>query len=194
MQVAIGGKSIDILYDEQRIAARITQLAYQISGWHAERAHPAAPDPDHHLLVIPLLRGSFVFAADLLREMSRLGVHPHIDFMTLSSYDSNTESSGEVVLQRDIREVVKARDILLVDDILDSGRTLHFARSLMVERGARQVKTAVLLEKPGKAVVDIRADYIGFSVPDQFVVGYGLDYAHQYRELPFIGVMAENTE
>lgn len=189
----IGNRSVDILYDEARIAGRIHELSQQIARWHADRQNSlATADNDgteQVLMVIPLLRGSFVFASDLLRAMANDGVHPHIDFLTLSSYGDQTTSSGEVQIYKDIRESVEGRDILLVDDILESGRTLHFAQSLMMERGARQVSSVVLLEKPGKRKVDIQADFTGFSVPDRFVVGYGLDYANRYRELPFIGAI-----
>ena len=117
------------------------------------------------------------------------GVHPEIEFMTLSSYGSGTQSSGEVKLNSDVSSDMTGKTVLIVDDILESGRTLHFATELLVNRGASAIKTAVLLEKPGKLEVKTKADFVGFSIPDKFVVGYGLDYANHYRELPFIGFM-----
>jgi len=136
------------------------------------------------------LKGSFVFTADLLRALHYHGVHPRIDFMTLSSYGTGTESSGEVVITRDITDDVRGAKILLIDDILESGRTLAFARALLQERGAETVRLCVLLDKPEKRKTKLNADYVGFSIGDAFVVGYGLDYAHYYRELPFIGTIS----
>ncbi len=114
-------------------------------------------------------------------------LHPQIDFMMLSSYGSSTRSSKQVQVNRDISEEITGRHVLLVDDILESGRTLHFARGLLAEREAASIKIAALLEKPGKRELVIDADFLGFKVPDKFVVGYGLDYANHYRELPYIG-------
>lgn len=169
---------IDVLIPVHDIHARVKGIAQDI-----------AADFKDDVMIIPLLRGSFVFAADLLRALHYEGLQPQLDFMTLASYGRGTSSSGEVQLVKDIVESVEGRDVLIVDDILESGRTLTFARDLIKSRGARSVKIAVLLEKPGKRKVAIDADYIGFVVQDKFVVGYGLDYANFYRELPFIGVL-----
>jgi len=136
-----------------------------------------------------ILKGSFVFAADLIRALDRAGVKPQVDFMTLSSYGEGTASTGEVQLSRDISEDVTGRDVLIVDDILESGRTLAFASELMTSRGASTVQTCLLLDKAEKRQVPIEADYKGFVVDDRFVVGYGLDLAHHYRGLPYIGVV-----
>lgn len=167
-----------VLYTADQIRDRVSSLARII-------ALEVAPD----VMIVALLRGSFVFAADLIREFHLLGMQPQIDFMTISSYGKSAQSSGEITVNRDLEESVGGRDVLIIDDILESGRTLHFARTLINERGAKTVKIAVLLEKPGKRKVEISADYIGFTIPDQFVVGYGLDYANYYRELPYIGVV-----
>lgn len=167
-----------VLYSSEQIAERIESLARII-------ALGVPPD----VMIVALLRGSFVFAADLIRALHVLGIQPQIDFMTLSSYGAATESSGNVTIHRDMSEAVEGRDVLIIDDILESGRTLNHARSLIEDRGAKSVKIAVLLEKPGKRVIDVKADYVGFTIPDQFVVGYGLDYANYYRELPYIGVV-----
>lgn len=171
-------RSIPVLFPATEIKERVESLAAEIAA--------AIPG---EFLIVSLLRGSFMFTADLVRELYAIGVHPQIDFMTLSSYGSATESSGSVVIGRDVTDEVKDRQVLILDDILETGRTLRFAHDLLIERGAKDVKIAVLLEKPGKLQVAAKADFVGFSIPDKFVVGYGLDYANHYRELPFIGYM-----
>lgn len=140
-------------------------------------------------MLVALLKGSFVFAADLVRALHLVGCHPQIDFMTLSSYGNNKTSSGSVQVERDLSDEVAGKQIVLVDDILESGRTLNYARGVLEERGAASTHIAVLLEKPGKRVLELSADFVGFTIPDRFVVGYGLDYANYYRELPFIGAL-----
>lgn len=170
--------SITPLFSAEDIAARVSELAHDI-------VRTCPPD----LLVVALLRGSFVFAADLIRALHAAGASPQVDFMTLSSYGNSTQSSGAPTQLRDMNENVQGRHLLLIDDILESGRTLQYAKELLSARGAASVHVAVFLEKPGKCVTDIRADFTGFRIPDHFVVGYGLDYANFYRELPFIGVL-----
>ncbi len=170
--------AIETLISEEDIAGRVIGLAGEIAG-----------SAGKNLLIVVILKGSFVFAADLIRALERAGVEPQVDFMTLSSYGTGTESSGSVALVRDISEDVSGRDVLIVDDILESGRTLAFARDLMRTRGASTVRTCLLLDKAGKRDVPIEADYCGFEIGDSFVVGYGLDYAHHYRGLPYIGVV-----
>ena len=174
--VEIDGHRIAVLFTEKDIAERIEAIAREIS----------AKKP-HRLLVVPVLKGSFVFAADLIRAMHRAGLSPEIDFMMLASYRDKTRSSGKVEVLRDIETPVDDRDVLLIDDILESGRTLAYAKDLLAARGARSVETAVLLEKPGHLAANIEAEYRGFLCPDKFVVGYGMDMAHQFRELPFVG-------
>lgn len=171
---------VHTLYDADAIARRNEELAREIA---------ARTGPD--LLVVAILRGSFVFAADLIRALHHAGLSPHIEFLQLASYREATVSSGQVEILRDIDSDPHGRDLLLVDDILESGRTLAFAKDLMAARGARKVFTCVLLEKPGKRAVQINADFIGFRCPDRFLVGYGMDIAHSYRELPFIGIVEE---
>lgn len=142
------------------------------------------------VMLVALLKGSFVFAADLIRAMHRAGMRPQVDFLTIGSYGAGTKSSGKVTLHRDITEAVEGRDIVLVDDILESGGSLRFAKDLIAARGAKTIHIAVLLEKAGKCKhPDIKGDFVGFSIPDRFVVGYGLDYANSYRELPYIGML-----
>lgn len=142
---------------------------------------------NEQLVIVGVLRGSFMFLADLVRELHPRGLHPCIDFMTLSSYGSATESSGNVHVTKDISVDLTGKKVLLIDDILDSGRTLRFATRHLENKGAASVLTCCLLDKPSRRVVDITADFIGFEIPDTFVVGYGLDYDSHYRELPFLG-------
>ena len=174
----IGIPRIRVLFDEDTIARRNEELAQEIA-----RAKP------ENLLVVVVLKGSFMFAADLIRALHRAGLDPQVEFVHLSSYREGTVSSGQVTILRDVESDVRGRDVLLVDDILESGRTVTFAKDLLMARGAKRVLTAVLLEKPGKRAVNITADFVGFTCPDLFVVGYGMDVAHSYRQLPFVGVV-----
>jgi hypoxanthine phosphoribosyltransferase len=176
----VRGRSLRVLYDAETIARRNVEMAAEIkaAGYR-------------NLLVISILKGSFVFAADLIRALHVAGLSPEVEFISLSSYKTGTTSTGKVSLVRDVETDVKGRDVLLVDDILESGRTLAFARNLMLKRGARRVAIAVLLEKPGKLAQPLKADHVGFVCPDLFVVGYGMDVAHAFRELPFVGVVED---
>ena len=174
------GRTIDVLFSEETIAARVDAMAREI----------AAARPDD-LMVIAILKGSFMFAADLLRALHREGLEPQVEFMMLSSYGSGTTSSGIVKIIRDIDTDVAGRSVLIIDDILESGRTLAFAKRLTEDRGAKEVKVAVLLDKPGKRKAQIDADIVGISCADVFVVGYGMDAAHAYRQLPFVGVVTD---
>lgn len=171
-------RRVSVLFSAEAIAARNDALAREVAALQAER-----------LLVVAVLKGSFVFAADLIRSMHQAGLAPEVEFISLSSYREATQSSGTVTIVHDIDSDVSGRDVLLVDDILESGRTLAFAKDLLAARGARRVLTCVLLEKPEKRAVTIDADLVGFSCPDHFVVGYGMDVGHAYRELPFVGVI-----
>ena len=166
----------EFLIDKAAIAERVDALVDEIME----------TGPPDRLVIIGLLKGSFMFLADLMRSFHRHHVHPRIDFMTLSSYGSSTESSGSVEVINDIRENPEGADVLLVDDILDTGRTLAFTRQLMLDRGAKSVSTCVLLDKKAHRAVEFEADFTGFEIGNHFVVGYGLDYANQYRELPYI--------
>jgi hypoxanthine phosphoribosyltransferase len=170
-------KEIEVLFSATTIARRNLELAKEI----ASRDY-------HDLLVISVLKGSFVFAADLIRAMHDAGLSPEVEFIFISSYGAG-KVSGEVRVLRDIDNEVKDRDVLLIDDILESGKTLKFARDLMLSRGARSCSIAVLLDKRMRRQAQIDADYVGFDCPDYFVVGYGMDVAHAFRELPFVGVV-----
>lgn len=177
-------ENLQVLISAAEIASRVSALAHEIA---------AKLPPD--VMIVSLLRGSFVFTADLIRALHNVQTHhmrPQVDFMTLASYHQGTVSSGTIQIMRDLTEDVTGRDVLIVDDILESGRTLTYAKNLVVARNAKSVKIAVLLEKPGHRKVDIEADFVGFTIPDKFVVGYGLDYANYYRELPYVGVITES--
>jgi len=169
---------IDVIFSADEIKLRIEELAKQIS---AERLQ--------NLLVVPVLKGSFIFAADLIRALHGAGISPEIDFMSLASY-RGTVSLGQVEIVRDINTSIESRDVLIIDDILESGHTLAFAKDLLSARGARRVMTCVLLEKPTRRAVEIEADFLAYRCPDVFVVGYGMDLDHRFRELPFVGRIA----
>jgi len=173
-----GDTKIRVLFDAETIAARNNALAKEI-----------AATAQGQLLVIAVLKGSFIFAADLIRALHAAGLAPEVEFVSLSSYRDGTVSSGTVTVLHDVESEVRGRDVLLIDDILESGRTLAYAKDLFAARGARRVLTCVLLEKPNKRAVSLKADFIGFECPDLFVVGYGMDVAHAFRELPFVGVV-----
>jgi hypoxanthine phosphoribosyltransferase len=173
----VRGKDIEILFSASAIARRNLELAKEI----------AARDY-HDLLVISILKGSFIFAADLIRAMHDAGISPEVEFIFISSYGAGT-TAGEVRVLRDIDNDVTGRDILLIDDILESGNTLKYTRDLMLSRGASNVDIAVLLDKRMRRKADIDPDFVGFDCPDHFVVGYGMDVAHAFRELPFVGIV-----
>jgi hypoxanthine phosphoribosyltransferase len=174
--VTIDGHRVEVLFSEGEIAERVREIAEAVAKQKPER-----------LLVVPILKGSFVFAADLLRAFYRSGLRLEVDFMMLASYRQATVSSGQIEVLRDIETDVRGRDVLLIDDILESGRTLAYAKDLLAARGARRTMTAVLLDKAGQRAAEIEADFKGFDCPDKFVIGYGMDMAHAFRELPFVG-------
>jgi hypoxanthine phosphoribosyltransferase len=175
----VRGRNIEILFSAAEIARRNLELARDIAAREF-----------HDLLVISILKGSFIFAADLIRCMHGAGLAPEVEFILISSYGAGTES-GAVKILRDIDAAVAGRDVLLVDDILESGNTLKFTRGLVLGRGARSVSIAVLLDKRGRRQSGIEAEFVGFACPDRFVVGYGMDAAHTFRELPFVGAVTD---
>ena len=170
--------AVSVRFSAAEIAARVDVMA-------AELAAQLPPET----LGVSVLKGSFVFAADLIRALSRAGADWAMDFLTLSSYGTGTQTSGSVRIVRDIVDDVRERDVLLVDDILESGFTLSFAKKLMTERGARHVRICTLLDKPHKRRTELKADFTGFEAGDEFLVGYGLDWAHRFRGLPYIGAV-----
>lgn len=166
----------DVLISAQEIRNRVDELVEEMR--YACRGE--------NFVMIGILRGSFIFLADLVRALYHHGVRPRIDFLTLESYGSGTESSGHVKVAKDITMDVQGAEVMLIDDILDTGRTLAFAREHLLAKGARSVQTCALLDKPDRRVVPFTADFRGFVIPNEFVVGYGLDYDSYYRELPYI--------
>lgn len=169
-------EKVEVLLSEEKVDKRIRELGEQLSRDYAGKSI--------HLICI--LKGASFFMCELAK---RITVPVSIDFMSLSSYGSDTESSGEVKIKKDIEESLEGRNVLVVEDIVDTGRTLKYLVELLKDRGAADVKLCALLDKPERRVVDIEADYIGFSIPDEFVVGYGLDYDQRYRNLPYIGAV-----
>jgi hypoxanthine phosphoribosyltransferase len=174
-------QTIRTLFSAEAIAERVGSLAREIAG--------TSP---RDVVIVAILKGSFIFAADLIRALHREGLRPEIDFIFLASYGAGTVSGGEVRVLRDVEIALAGREVVIVDDILDSGRTLHFAKTLLAERGPKAVKTCVLIDKQVPRAAPIAPDFVGFRCPPVFVVGYGMDLAHCYRELPFIGEMAKS--
>ena len=166
---------VDIMISEAEVMARVDALAGDINR------HFAGTEK---LVVIGLLRGSFVFIADLAR---RLDLPVEIDFIEASSYGDGTTSSREVRILKDLRGEIAGRDVLVVEDIVDTGHTLAYLIGVMQSHNAASVRTCALLHKPARKQVDLEPDYLGFTIPDEWVVGYGLDYAEQDRTLPYIG-------
>ncbi len=172
--------TIEPLFSAEAIAKRVNELARDIAALPLERP-----------IFVAVLKGSFIFAADLVRALYAHGLEPDIDFMFLASYRDGTQSSGRVEVLRDVASALEGRDVVIVDDILDSGRTLAFAKARLEARGARSVRSCVLIDKDVPRAAEIAADFAGFRCPDMFVVGYGMDLANRYRELPFIGTLAD---
>jgi len=161
---------LELLIPHGEVLKRVKQLAEEI-----ERVFP----PDEELIVVGLLKGSFIFVSDLIREFRR---NLFVDFMRVSSYRGTT-SSGNVEIKKDLEMDIKGKNVLLVDDILDTGRTFKKVLDLLVAREPKSLKTCVLLDKPSRRVVDVKADFVGFTIPDHFVVGYGLDWDEWGRNL-----------
>ena len=165
-----------VLLSEEEIAKKVHELGEQITKDYQGR----------DLLMVSVLKGSVAFMADLMREID---LPLSIDFMCVSSYGSGTETSGVVKIIKDLDIDLHGRDLLIVEDILDSGKTLHYISGLLKSRGTASLRIATLLDKPERRVVPLTPDYCCFTVPDEFVVGYGLDYDEKFRNLPYIGVL-----
>ncbi len=165
-----------VLISEQQLADAVKKLGEQISRDYADR----------NLMMVSCLKAWFVFMADLMRAFS---FPASIDFMSVTSYGKGVKTSGVVRIIKDLDEELDGRDILIVEDILDSGMTLSYLKEHIMAKGARSIRIATLLDKPERRRVDIHPDYSCFSVPDEFVVGYGLDYAEKYRNLPYVGIL-----
>ena len=166
-----------VLISADEIQARIVQLAQQIRADYPENVH-----------IIAVLKGAFIFMSDLVRHLDG---SVSLDFIAVSSYAKGTTSSGEVRLQKDLDTTLDGKDVLIVEDIVDTGLTLTYLQDILRARNPRILRTACLLSKPSRRKVDVAVEYIGFTIEDRFVVGYGLDYAEQYRNLPYIGLIDE---
>ena len=177
MTVLSNQQDIDILITDAEIAARTNQLARLITD-HFKGTE--------QLVVVGLLRGSFVFIADLVRRMA---LPVEVDFMTVSSYGNSTESSRQVRIIQDLETPIKNRDVLLVEDIVDTGHTLSQVTQILLTRAPKSLSVCTLLNKPSRREINVEVDWVGFDIPDDFVIGYGIDYAQQGRNLPHIGVV-----
>ena len=168
-----------ILIDEQKIENRVREIGAQIT----------ADYKDKDLVVIGILKGAVLFMADLIKKIN---VPLSIDFMAVSSYGKSTRSSGIVRILKDLDEEIEGKDVLIVEDIVDTGLTLKFLAENILSRNPKSLKVCCLLDKPSRRKVAVSVDYVGFEIPDEFVVGYGLDYDQKYRNIPFIGVIENN--
>ena len=166
----------EVLFSEQQLADKVAELGARISADYAGK------DP----LIVSVLKGSYGFMADLTR---RISIPCNVDFMAVSSYGAGTKTTGEVQIIKDIGSKIDGRHLIIVEDILDSGVTLSFLMKVLKARGAASIRLCTLLSKPERRKVDVPVDYLGFEIPDAFVVGYGLDYAEKYRNLPYIGIL-----
>ena len=170
--------SVDIIFSAEEVSARVEALGFEIAEAIPER-----------LLAVPIMTGAFIFAADLLRALYHAGVEPEVDFLQVASYGEGTTSSGHVEFLREVQADVTGRDVLLIDDIFDTGNTLWELLPQIDELGPTSVRTAVLLRKEGRCEVPIKPHHVAFEIPNVFVVGYGLDYQDMYRNLPYVAEM-----
>jgi len=170
----------EVLFSTEALSKRVGEIAAQITKDYAGKAP----------MFVSVLRGSFVFLADLVR---RVELPCTVDFLAVSSYGKGTVSSGQVQILKDLSEEITGRDIILVEDIVDTGNTLSYLIQMLQTRNPASIRLCALLDKPSRRLKPIQADYFGFSIPDHFVVGYGLDYAERYRNLPYIGILAPHV-
>ena len=166
-----------VIYDQQEIDQRVSELAEQLNHDYAGK---------RDVVVVAVLTGAIMFTMDLYK---RPDLYAHIDFVDVSSYQGGTSSTGSVKLLHDLKNDIKGKDVIVCEDIVDTGRTLKFLIDLQKVRGANSIKICSIFDKPAGRVVDVQADYVGFDVPNEFLVGYGLDYQGLYRNLPYIGVL-----
>lgn len=171
-------KHIEVMISEKEINTRICELAEQINQDYAGK--------ELHLIVI--LKGSVFFACELAK---RITVPVTLDFMAVSSYGDGMVSAGKITVKKELDEDIRGKDVLIVEDIIDSGNTLFHLKKLLLGRNPESLKIITLLDKPERRTADVQSDYCGFNIPDKFVVGYGLDHAQKYRNLPYIGVVQD---
>jgi len=177
----VGGSSLlndiqEVLYSEEELQSKVAELGAQLSVEYA----------DKNPLVICVLKGAFIFMSDLVQNIT---IPLELDFMAVSSYGSSTKSSGVVKILKDLDVPVEGRHVIIVEDIIDSGLTLSYLIDVLERRNAQSIAVVALFDKPKRRTVDLEPDYKGFTIPDEFVVGYGLDYAEKYRNLPFVGIL-----
>ncbi|HHX70014.1 MAG: hypoxanthine phosphoribosyltransferase [Miniphocaeibacter sp.] len=172
----------EILVSEEELDKRLNELAEEITECYK--------NSDKELLVVGILRGAVIFMTNLV---TRLDLDLTMDFMAVSSYGSSSVSSGVVRILKDLEDDIKNKDVLIVEDIIDTGLTLHYLTKNLRDRGANSIKIATLLDKPDRRKVNVDVDFVGFKIPDEFVVGYGLDYDQKYRNLPFIAALKEEV-
>lgn len=170
----------EVLLTEEEIEERVSELAKEISEEYRGK----------DLLVVGILKGAVIFLSDLVK---RLDFPVMLDFMAVSSYGKSSVSTGEVRILKDLDYSVEGKDILIVEDIIDTGLTLNYLKDILGKRGARSVKICTLLDKPERRTIGVSIDFMGFEIPDEFVVGYGLDYNEQYRNYPFVGALKEEV-
>ncbi|OON40060.1 hypoxanthine phosphoribosyltransferase [Izhakiella australiensis] len=168
--------TVDVMISEQEIANRVAELGKQITADYR--------DNGTEMVLVGLLRGSFIFMADLCRAIE---VSHEVDFITASSYGSGMSSTRDVRILKDLDEDIRGKDVLIVEDIIDSGNTLSKVREILRLREPKSLAICTLLDKPERREVEVKVEYVGFSIPDEFVVGYGIDYAQRYRHLPYVG-------
>ena len=169
-------EKISVLISEQDVDARIAEIGAQISkDYEGKQVH-----------LICILKGSVYFTCELAK---RISVPVTMDFMSVSSYGDGTSSSGVVKIAKDLDETIEGKDVIVIEDIIDSGRTLSYLLEILQKRNPSSMKLCTLLDKPDRRVKDVEVDYVGFAIPDEFVVGFGLDYAQKYRNLPYIGIV-----
>ena len=166
-----------VLIDEESLNKRIKKLANQVNEYYEDK---------NELVLVGILKGSIMFMAQLAKSIK---INCTLEFMDVSSYEDGTESSGNVKVIKDLDTDISGKEVLIVEDIIDTGRTLDALRHSLIKRGANSVKIITLLDKPERRVIEIKPDWSGFKIPNEFVVGYGLDYQQKYRNLPFIGVL-----
>ena len=171
----------EVLFTRDDIAKRVAELGAEITRDYEGR----------DLIVVGILKGAGVFMSDLIREINS---PIRIDFMSVSSYGNSTVSSGIVRITNDLHQDIQGCSVLIVEDIIDTGNTLHYLREYLKNRGAEDVKICALLDKPSRRQVEVPVEYVGFEVEDRFIIGYGIDYAEKYRNLPFIGTLKQSAD
>ena len=169
--------AMNVLIAAADIHERVKQMAHEIQRDHPDGVH-----------LVCVLKGAFIFLSDLARQLPST---TSLDFMAVSSYGTSTKSSGQVQVLKDLDSSVDGRDVVIVEDIVDTGLTLTYLQDILRARSPRHLRTACLLSKPSRRKIDVKVEYVGFTIEDKFVVGYGLDYAEQYRNLPYIAVIGD---